>query len=59
MIGLVDECVRTSLRCEVVASGWLLSSNVTAVALTLVVLVSIAMRKVTFVQIACSVLPKL
>ena len=59
MLGLLRGCVHTSLRREVVASGLLLPSDVTASAVILLVLVAITVRKVTFVQIAGSLLPKL
>ena len=59
MLELLCGCVRTSLRREVVASGLLLPSNVTASALILLVLVTIIVRDVTFVPIAGSLLPKL
>ena len=59
MLELLRGCVRTSLRREVVASGLLLPSDVTASALILLVLVSIAVRNVTFVPIAGSLLQTL
>ena len=56
MLELLRGCVRTSLRREVVASGLLLPSDVTASGVILLVLVSITVRNVTFVPIACSLL---
>ena len=58
MLELLRGCVRTSLCREVVASGLLLPSDVTASALILFVLVTITVRNVTFVSIARSLLPK-
>ena len=57
MLGLLRGCVHTSLRREVVASGLLLPSDVTASALILCVLVLITVRNMTFVPIATSLLP--
>ena len=57
VLELLCGCDHTSLRREVVASRLLLSSGVTASALILLALVSITVRKVTFVQIARSLWP--
>ena len=59
MLELFRGCVHASLRREVVASGLLLPSDVTASALMLLVLIWITVRNVTFVPIAGSLLPKL